>query len=367
MNRDRCDIVIPVWNNLEITRDCVDSIIKNTLYPCRLVIIDNASEKPTRDYLESLKKSGGIDARVITNKENAGFVGAVNQGMRFSDAPYVCVMNNDTVVTAGWLGEMIDIMGAHEAIGLINPSSNTSCQLPGKLDVDSYALTLQNMKGGFQELYTCRAFAMVVKRAVIEKIGYLDDDYGMGYYDDTDYSKRAQAAGYLTVRAKASYVWHRESQSFSKIKEKGRIFTENEKKFNARWGRLLRIGYVVPRAGTAGEEERIAANINAIAKSGHQVWVFSVKSVKERLKLIDHESIRFYLYPSLFFRLVALYKILKRRRKKRLDLILTNDAPALNLFGVFGNAAGSGIIEDRDYGVIEKEIKRLSFGQEAVF
>lgn len=355
--RERCDIVIPVWNHLEMTKDCVDSIAKHTQYPYRLVLIDNASDCPAGKYLYSLKQGG---AAVIRNEKNQGFVKAVNQGMRFSDAKYICIMNNDTIVTDGWLSEMINILELHPDIGMINPSSNTSCQFPGKLDIDSYAATLRHFKGTYQELYTGRAFAMVVAREVIDRIGYLDEIYGMGYFDDTDYCKRAQKLGYRVVRAKASYVYHRESQSFSKIREKKAIFLQNEKEFVSRWGRYLRVAYVLSELKSKEQEIAAASHINRIARMGYQVWIFTRKDPGSRLDLIDHESIRFFYYPGFLFKIVILYKIWKRKKKKKMHIILTNSTGIYGFFIPFRKILAADILIDSDFDLIENRLKELS-------
>ena len=56
MIRDKvvCDIIIPVWNNLDLTRNCAESVFKNTHFAFRLIIVDNGSDMPTADYLRSL-------------------------------------------------------------------------------------------------------------------------------------------------------------------------------------------------------------------------------------------------------------------------------------------------------------------------
>ncbi|NQU95529.1 MAG: glycosyltransferase family 2 protein [Candidatus Omnitrophica bacterium] len=356
----RCDIVIPVWNNPELTRDCVNSIIKHTRYPYRIVIIDDASEAYTRQYLDTLKKDTGGKTNVIRNAKNQGFVKSVNRGMEHSDAPYVCIMNNDTIATNGWLGEAICILRENPNIGLINPSSNTSCQFPGKLSIDAYAETLKVFKGSYQELYTCRAFAMIVKREVIKKIGYLDEQYGMGYFDDTDYCKHAQKLGYMTVRSKASYVYHKESQSFSLVKEKSNIFLENEKKFVSKWGMPLRIAYALPSPGTQKDRDRISAHINRMAKIGHQVWIFTTRRVKSKLDLIDHESIRFYFYPPFLFDATAIYKIWKRKKKKKMHVILTNCSRLYKFLDFFKGALGAEIFADDNLSPVEKKLAELS-------
>jgi len=67
-----CDIIICVWNNCAITRECIDSIRKNTCYPYRLVLIDNGSEKETREYLEGLRDDQNLNIEIIRNEENIG-------------------------------------------------------------------------------------------------------------------------------------------------------------------------------------------------------------------------------------------------------------------------------------------------------
>jgi len=358
-----CDIVIPIWNNLELTRDCIDSIKKHTRYPYRIVAIDNASEGPTREYLDSLEKEDAPKTVIIRNAENTGFVRAVNQGMRFSDAEYVCVTNNDTIATDGWLSELVEILERDDTVGLINPSSNSSCQFPGKLTIDAYAKTLKKLKGKYQELYSARAFAMVVRRSLIEKIGYLDETYGMGYYDDSDYSKRTQGVGYKAVRAKASYVYHRESQSFDKISEKSKIFIENENKFISKWGRPIRVAYLVPSSGRRSDFKKISSNINKIARMGHQAWIFTSPGVKKELSLIDHESIRFFSYPALFFGRVACYKIRKRKKKKKLHLILSNNERLYRWLNKRRDSLGADTLLDKDFSLVEKKIREISYGK----
>jgi len=154
----KCDIIIPVWNQLAFTKDCVDSISANTdSADYRLIFIDNASDAPAKEYLENLKGSSAAEVSVVRNGQNTGFVKAANQGMRMSVAPYVCIMNNDTIATNGWIKEMVSVMESDPAVGIVNPSSNTSGQFPEPGEsIENYAMRLKQYAGHFQELYTCR-------------------------------------------------------------------------------------------------------------------------------------------------------------------------------------------------------------------
>ena len=99
----KCDIVIPVWNNKEVTQRCLESIFDNTHCEYRLIIIDNASDASTRQYLDQVKLSRPDKVLLIANEENVGFTKAVNQGIKVSSSDYVCINNNDIIVSDGWL------------------------------------------------------------------------------------------------------------------------------------------------------------------------------------------------------------------------------------------------------------------------
>ncbi|NQT06423.1 MAG: glycosyltransferase, partial [Candidatus Omnitrophica bacterium] len=131
MNESQCDIIIVVWNQLTATRKCVDAIERSTHYPYRLILVDNNSDEYTAEYLNGLAR-GRDSVTLIRNSENMGFIKAANQGLRLAASPYVCLMNNDTVATAGWLGKMVALAESDTGIGLVNPKSES----PGSLSLE---------------------------------------------------------------------------------------------------------------------------------------------------------------------------------------------------------------------------------------
>ena len=335
-----CDIIIPVWNQPEVTRDCVDSILKNMDLPYRLVIIDNGSGPETQSYLNGLRDKNNLNLLLIRNDENRGFVKAVNQGLKeVIGAPYVCIMNNDTIATAGWLSEMMEIMKADPRIGFVNPSSNTSGQSPKKNEsIDDYAASLKRFKGKAQELYTCRGFCMLIRREVVDKLGPLDEIYDLGYFEETDYCRRAQQAGFRIVRAKAAYVFHRENTSFKELKGNKILFERNEKIFFKRWGRPIRIAYFVDKISSGDKIDAIATDV---ARNGHQILIFLKKGLQWPVNLDHFDIRRFDLHP-LFFGMISIYKIFKRKNRKRLEMLLTDN----RLFGIV--LKGLGILHGSD-------------------
>jgi len=323
----RCDIIMPVWNELQATRECVDSLTKNTGYPYRLVIVDNGSGRETSVYLTALKARADINAVLIRNDENLGFAKGVNQGIAASDAPYLCVMNNDTVAAAGWLEEMMNVMAAHPEIGILNPSSNTSGQKGSGPATRNRQSGSGPFCGQIQELYRARGFCMLIRREVVEKVGLFDESYGRGYFEETDYSYRVQAAGFRIARAKGAYVYHKESITFNKLADKEELFRCNEKIFQEKWGKRLNVGYVLNRIESKDRINDIAVSV---ARSGHQISIFLKKGLEWPVA-IDHFDIRRVNVSPVFSGLGAFLKILKRKKKKKLDILLTDD-PALGGF-----------------------------------
>jgi hypothetical protein len=235
-------------------------------------------------------------------------------------------MNNDTIATAGWLKELVDVIESDPHIGLVNPSSNTSGQFPGKGEsIDEYAARLKRSNGQIQELYTCRGFCMLLKREVVDEVGMLDEIYHIGYFDDTDYCKRAQGKGFRTVRAKGAYVCHKENTSFKRFDDNDALFRKNEEIFFRRWGRPLRVGYFVDRIYS---QERIDGLAKAVAHAGHQINIFLKKGLEWPVTL-DHFDIRRVDVSPALFGIVSVYKIFKRRKKKKLDILVSDNS----LFG----------------------------------
>jgi hypothetical protein len=91
-------IIIPVFNNLQYTRQCLQSIVKNTARKSyQLIIVDNGSTDGTKEFLKCLCGS----AKIISNRENFGFSKACNQGAAAADGDYIVFLNNDTKVQPG--------------------------------------------------------------------------------------------------------------------------------------------------------------------------------------------------------------------------------------------------------------------------
>src|SRR5438093_2669511 len=117
-------LVIPVYNQVHYTKQCVASITRWTDLPYELVIVDNASTDGTGEFLSSL------ESKVITNPSNVGCAKAWNQGVLASQGKVIGILNNDIVVTPGWLYGLLRFMD-HKGHGIVSPAARE-----GRLDYD---------------------------------------------------------------------------------------------------------------------------------------------------------------------------------------------------------------------------------------
>ena len=244
-----CDLVLLSWNHLEETLPCLESLFASTTLPCRLFIVDNGSEPETRKALAQVQPQGSVHTvTLLQNETNLGFPRGMNRGIAASSAPYVCILNNDLRFTAGWLEELLAIAKTSDDIGLVNPGSSTFGSHPPKgMALEAYAQACaRRFKGIYTEVGMCIGFCMLIKRAVIDKIGGLTEEVERIFFEDEDYSMRAQRAGFCSVVADGAYVYHAEHKTVKKMPEREALFTRNQNWCNERWGKRLRIAWPVP-------------------------------------------------------------------------------------------------------------------------
>jgi GT2 family glycosyltransferase/ubiquinone/menaquinone biosynthesis C-methylase UbiE len=215
-------LVMLARNQLDFTRSCIDSLFANTKTSFELIVVDNGSTDGTQQYLQTLIHANK-PVRVISNPVNLGFGAGNNQGMAIARGQYIVLLNNDLVVTEGWLGRMIGHAERQEHIGIVGPVSNNVSgpqHLPN-LDFTDYqqmhahaahVATSQGTKGFM--LPRVVGFCMVIKRAVIDAIGGFDEDFGLGNFEDDDLCWRAITAGYGCFVASDTYIHHYGSRTF---------------------------------------------------------------------------------------------------------------------------------------------------------
>ena len=232
-------IVIPTHNQLECTRQCLDSIRRMTDEPYEVIVVDNGSTDGTVDYLRALP---GV--RLIVNETNRGYPAAVNQGIAAANGSQVVLLNNDTIATTGWLSRMLRALKSDPSIGLVGPCSN-SVSGPQQVaagyeqlaDLDGFAWDWGKANDGRRiEVTRLVGFCLLIKRAVIETIGEFDEQFGIGCFEDDDYCLRAIQAGFRAVIAADAFIHHHGGQTFRTGEvDFARLMAENEQKFREKW------------------------------------------------------------------------------------------------------------------------------------
>lgn len=221
------DIVIPVYRNLDVTRACVESVLKSDLpSSARLIIIEDASpEVDVVDYCRQLSTYPNVE--VLSHSVNCGFVVSVNEGMRLNPGNDVVLLNSDTRVANDWVQRLQRAAWSEEKIASVTPFSNNasicsfplanqSNHLPADISLDELDKIFSTVnRHATADLPTAVGFCMYIRRDCINSIGCFDaSSFGRGYGEENDFSLRAAEAGWRNIIAADVFVWHEGSISF---------------------------------------------------------------------------------------------------------------------------------------------------------
>ncbi len=217
----RCSIIIPVFNQVELTRDCVAALLRTTAErDIEVIFVDNGSSDETPAYLSSL----GEPIRVIRNAQNLGFARACNQGARAATHEYLLFLNNDTVPLAGWLMPLLAELDGHPDAGIVGSKllfadgtiqhAGVAFSLPDGVPyhiyrgMDAHHPAVERRR----ELRAVTGACMLVRRSLFESLGGFDEGYRNGF-EDIDLCLRAVDSGAKVVYQPSSVVVHLEEQS----------------------------------------------------------------------------------------------------------------------------------------------------------
>ena len=245
-------IIVPCFNQLEFTRHCLQALIRHTRQPWELIVVDNGSTDGTAAYLAGVQDLSAVPVTAITNARNLGFPAAVNQGLEVAQGEFFVLLNNDAVVTDAWLDHLIALTTADPTIGLTGPMSNYAPppQLVEEVpyrdleEMQVFARRWRDEHGGkWFTVGKLSGFCLLMTRAVHDKVGGLDERFGIGFFDDDDLAERARRAGLQLAVAHDLFVHHFGSRTFAGNGiDAEALLEENARRFADKWGQGRLVG-----------------------------------------------------------------------------------------------------------------------------
>ena len=290
-----CSIVIPVFNKLDLTSQCLTHLATVT-DGCsyEVIVVDNASTDGTRSFLSSLKG----DIQIITNDANLGFAKACNQGAKAAKGRYLVFLNNDTIPLEGWLSALMNDIKQHAEVAIVGSKllyANGTIQHAGvvfsKNCLAPYHLykglpsdfNAANMR---QEFQAVTAACFLVPKEVFHSVGGFDDQYLNGF-EDVDLCLKIRESGRKVIYQPKSVLYHLEEQTPGRKNPEAEF--NNGRLLMARWADKIVVDedvYVVS-AGYANryyiKDGKVGLLLEAIKSESEKSQWELVKTVQRNL------------------------------------------------------------------------------------
>ncbi len=239
--RGLASIIVPCWNNLRDTRACLEAVARRTAAAHEVIVVDNGSTDGTASWARARART-----RVIRHARNLGFARAINAGMRAARGEWLVWLNNDVLVTRGWLERLIAAASRAPWIGAAGPCTNetvglqrvegASYVLGAGLDAFAEAWSLKN-EGRARAAHRLTGFCLLLRREAYRRVGELDERFGVGTYEEYDYCLRLRQAGWELAVAEDCFVHHHGSRTFRSRESMERQAALNREVFIDKWCR----------------------------------------------------------------------------------------------------------------------------------
>jgi GT2 family glycosyltransferase len=233
-------IVLLCFNKIEYTKQCIDSVLKNTFNDnYELIIVNNGSTDGTYEYLNKIKSN---NIKIIHNKSNLGFSKGMNIGVNNTHGKYLILLNNDTIVSENWEFELIKTLESDDNIFAVTPTTNNSGN-ESRINVehnspnDFFKKVKINNYGSILNASSLALFCGAFKNHEFKNIGYLDEKYLNGWEDDDLYDRILLLNKRVVINRK-SIVYHFGNvtvgkNAYNSIDNNNRLYYE--KKWNVHW------------------------------------------------------------------------------------------------------------------------------------
>lgn len=235
IKKDLVSIIMPCWNKLEFTKQCMDAVDQNTDdWPFEFIVVDNGSTDGTKEFIESSKYK--MNGQYIRNEVNKGYAIANNQGAKVAKGNFILLLNNDTIVTKGWLSAMMNVFSEEKAVGAVG----AKLVFPGKGTIQ-HAGVIEHASGLPDHVYfnkpadyppanirkpyfAVTGACLLTPKALWEEIGGLDEAYFNGW-EDMDYCQKIHKKGMNIYYEPKAFIYHYESRTDGRYVSEGANFS----------------------------------------------------------------------------------------------------------------------------------------------
>jgi GT2 family glycosyltransferase len=241
-------VIVPVYNQLRHTAACLNAVLRELdSLPIEVIVVDDASTDGTAEYLESCS---GI--QVVTHVANHGFLRSANDGAATARGRYLHFLNNDTIVTRGWMLSLLRTFESRDKVGAVG----SQLRAPDGSISEAGALVWKDGNAANfgrgrtatdpgvafpREVDYCSAASLMIRTDLFHQLGGFSPEFAPAYYEDVDLCFRIRAAGYHVLYQPASVVLHFEGASCGTDVNSGvkHFQLEHRQRFAEKWAAEL--------------------------------------------------------------------------------------------------------------------------------
>lgn len=239
----KISIIIPVYNQFELTVKCLNSIKKGTKTPYEIILVDDCSTDKTAEIENFVK---GI--KIIRNKQNLGYLKNNNLAAKTAKGKYLYLLNNDTYLFEGAIDFIFDDLEKNSQIGacgskLIFPDGKLQSvgsviyKDGGTFPIGYMENPLNEEFNSFQTVDFCCGASLMVRKNLWDKLNGFDELFLPAYYEETDLCMRIKEMGYIVACEPKSEIIHYTSQTFGE--KTAKLISQNREKFYKKWKHKL--------------------------------------------------------------------------------------------------------------------------------
>ena len=239
-----CSVIIVSYRNFEKTTDpCLNSLAQSP-EDIEIIVVDNNSGISTKKKL-TLAAEKDPRIKLLFLDENQGYAAGNNIGVQAAKSELFLLLNTDTRVPAGAISRLTSLMERHLHWDMLGPVTNNSGN-----DQHIYTLGKDPETILSQGIHWCKHsakldyptdrlifFCVLIRKKLYDELQGLDEEFGLGYYEDTDFVYKAIKAGKQLMITEKVFVYHRGKGSFSKVSGAVRkLMKQNKKLFKKKHG-----------------------------------------------------------------------------------------------------------------------------------